>query len=405
MKRHFAIDLCAGAGGLSLGLHESGFDVLGVERDGDAWRTHRENVGPCRLADIFDYHHYDKAVLVGGGIPCQPFSLAGKGEGMGRKDGTAFRELIRIGQESSADVLLIENVRGLLARKHGESPVIEVIQEAMRAAGYWPTYTVLDAADFGVPQHRDRLFVVAFRHLEALIEFRWPEATHGPGLLPWVSVRQALNLGGGQFAHGLPEGAASWQGMRSLNVDEPATAVGAFSRPEKLNPLDSPSPCIMASEQRGALNFGSRGAKTKPRRATDILNPALALLDRPASTVSAGGTAAGGAEPFPNQAYRDGLQAELAEAGILDRPATTVDTHLKVARAGRSGRAGESQQVGAVRLTVEQLAILQDFPPGFSFHGNATSQHRQVGNAVPPRLAEAVGRQIHAALVASKVFR
>lgn len=394
-----AIDLCAGAGGLSLGLARAGFDVLGVERDGDAWRTHRENVGPCRLADLTEFHHYDKAVLVGGGVPCQAFSNAGKGEGMGRKDGRLFRELIRIGQEASADVLLIENVRGLLARKHGERPVIEIIESEIRAAGYWPTWTVLDAADYGVPQHRDRLFVVAFRHLEALIDFRWPDPTHGPGLLPWVSVRHALGLGNGAFAAGKPNG-TGYQGMRSLDVDAPATTVGCGNNAEKLSPLDLPSPCVMASEQRGALNFGSRGAKTNPRRATDILNPALALLDRPSPTVKSNSWHEGTSDRASQRPMGE-LQAELAEAGLLDRPGTTVSSRAVLDAAGNH----KSQHDGAVRMSLEQLAILQDFPPGFRFHGNVTSQHRQVGNAVPARLGEAVGRQILAALRSSKVLR
>jgi DNA (cytosine-5)-methyltransferase 1 len=71
-----ALDVCAGAGGLSLGLHRAGFDVLGVEVDADACETHRANVGPCEEASIVDWHPPRSFALVAGGVPCQGFSVA-----------------------------------------------------------------------------------------------------------------------------------------------------------------------------------------------------------------------------------------------------------------------------------------------------------------------------------------
>ena len=91
-----AIDVCAGAGGLSLGLQLAGFDVLGVERDGPAVEVHRRHVGPCELADVETWHPSEPADLVAGGPPCQPYSDAGKRLGLYDPRGSLFRHLVRI---------------------------------------------------------------------------------------------------------------------------------------------------------------------------------------------------------------------------------------------------------------------------------------------------------------------
>lgn len=162
----------------------------------------------------------------------------------------------------------------------------------------------------------------------------------------------------------------------------------------------------------------------------------LSLLDEPSATVSAGGTETGGAEPFANAAYRRRLGAalldmpasvitsradspqngssasnrahrralvgELAANGLLDRPSTTVNTGP---RASLPGHHDNAQQPGhksrglGTRLTLDQRAALQGFPPGFVFHGKTmASRDKQVGNAVPSQLGEALGRAIRVAL-------
>ena len=381
------VEVCAGAGGMGLGLHRAGWTGTGMEINADAVATHNANVGPCILADITTASAPHAADLVAGGVPCQTFSVAGEQAGLDDPRGQLFASLLRIGVEANARCILLENVRGLVS-----CGALPVILTAFRAAGYEPVHTLLCAADYGVPQNRVRLFIAGFRCADDLARFQWPAPSHGApgnlyGLPRWRTVRDALALPAGDYAHGpLPHARKSGsQWMMVVNVDAPARTVAGRNNAD--------------------------------------------LLDRPAHTVSAGGTASGGAEPFANAGYRkrlaaamataldrpsptvtgqcqdlsfgganvrDSLRAALAAAGLIDRPATTVDSRGALSTAGHH----TSNKAGAVRLTIAQLAALQSVPAGFAFVGNLSSQHRQVGNAVPPLLAEAMGRSIAAALYA-----
>jgi DNA (cytosine-5)-methyltransferase 1 len=404
-----ALDCCAGAGGLSLGLQRAGFDVHGVELDVVACETHRSMVGPCDNVSLWDYESLERFELVAGGIPCQSHSTAGKRGGTCDPRGQLYIPFLRIAQQAQARAVLIENVRGMLtspSATHGTA--LHEVVAAVRAAGFeHAVHNVLNAADYGVPQCRHRLFVVGFRSADDARRFEWPRQTHSRdggglfGLRRWVSVREALGLGGGSMVR--DAGAGAEREPRSLDelsytiragasgrapggvrlLDQPAHTVSTggvdtggaepFANATyrkrlsaELSALDQPAPCVTATEHKSANRFGSKGATTGPRRCGDQLNPLL---------------------------------TELAAAGVLDRPSTAVDTTDRLSAAGHH----KTNKHGAVRLTVEQLAALQAFPRDFVFSGTKTQQHRQVGNAVPPPLAEAVGRSIRYALEPDEV--
>ena len=223
-----AIDLCAGAGGLSRGLHLAGFKVRGVERVPRAVETHRYNVGPCELADIATWRPPHRAELVAGGVPCQPFSTQGARRGFDEEHhhgslfgaeverrGHLYEHLIRVAVEAEARAVLLENVPGL--GQWNEGAALAAIVAAMRAAGFVRVeVATLDAADYGVPQHRKRLFVAGIRG-GASEAFRWPDPTRGLGRIPWVTVREALR----------PTGNLLEELERAGLADRPATTISA----------------------------------------------------------------------------------------------------------------------------------------------------------------------------------
>lgn len=379
------IEVCAGAGGLALGLTRAGWSGTGIEFDPDAAATHRQ-VGPCLEADVVGLPAPHGADFVAGGVPCQPFSMAGLGRCLDDDRGGLFRELLRIAGEAGARAVLIENVRGMVSRG-----AVHPILAEIRAAGFHCTYALLNAADYGVPQNRKRLFVVGFRDKAALARFRFPAPTHGApnnlfGLPRWRTVRDALSLPAGDYRTGRMEGASGWNGQRFVDADLPANTIAASKATDFLSPLDRPGPTI---DTTGSFNEGSG-------RIRSTMRAALSRLDEPAPTISAGGADTGGAEPLANARVRREFFAALEDAGLADRPGTSISCDPRLPAAGHHHH---HHQDGAVRLSPRQCARLQAFPDDFEFVGNTRkSLHRQIGNAVPPPLGEALGRAVYAAL-------
>lgn len=384
------VEVCAGAGGLGLGLHRAGWTGTGMELDTDAVATHNTHVGPCVRADVTVAAAPHEADLVGGGVPCQPFSTAGNGEGLDDPRGQLFRSLLRIADESKARCVLMENVRGLLSKG-----VLAVVYQGFRAHGFHPVHALLNAADYGVPQNRVRLFILGFRDTADLARFRWPSPTHGApgnlfGLPPWITVRKALGLTG-DFKVGRIDGATGWDGQRLLDVDAVSHVVTSRSNPELLCQLDAPAPTIVAGTH--GLPGGEPNGRPS-RRPLAALAQSISRLDRPAPTIASGGADTGGAEPITNARVRRELLNELSAAGLIDRTSTTVDSTGRASKAWHH----ESNKTGAVRLTVRDCARLQSFPDDVEFTGTITSQFRQVGNAVPPPFGYELGRAVRTAL-------
>ncbi len=387
-----ALDLCAGAGGLSLGMQRAGFDVLGIELDADAIETHRRHVGPCEAADLRTYHPAPGFDITAGGVPCQPFSAAGLSLGLADPR-YLVPDFLRIAREAGSRAVMLENVRGLVLKPKAFRAVLDLFERE-----WLTTWTVVDAADYGVPQHRDRLFVVGFKSSADRARFRWPEPTHAPpgGLFgrPYRTVREALSLGDAPRAVGRIDGASGWQGQRLIDVDAPGFAIGTRNNADL---LDRPAPCVTATEQKSAMS-GSQ-PMSRRRRASERLSEALGALDQPAPCVRANSGHEAADKERASRRPMANVTAELEAAGLADRPSTVVSAAAqgRVPPAGHHNR----QLNGAVRLSVEQCVLLQGFPAGWTWTGNKGSQHRQVGNAVPPALGEAMARAVRRALEGS----
>jgi DNA (cytosine-5)-methyltransferase 1 len=173
------IDLFAGIGGIRLAFEHAGLRcVFTSEWDPYAQRTYRANFGDQPQGDItrIDAADIPPFDVLCGGFPCQPFSSIGKRAGFAHPtQGTLFYDIVRILQAHRPKAFLLENVKGLT--NHDGGRTWREIQRSLRALDYGVTERVLDAADYGLPQHRERIYIVGFRHDGGWQRhFRWPEA-------------------------------------------------------------------------------------------------------------------------------------------------------------------------------------------------------------------------------------
>lgn len=309
------VELCAGAGGQALGLERAGFEhKLAVEIDRDACNTLRLNRPDWHVLqadlNVFSGKEFAGIDLLAGGLPCPPFSKAGKQLGE-LDERNLFPAGLRLVEEMRPRAVMFENVKGFLDPRFETYRCL--IEDRLKSLGYCVSTRLLNASDYGVPQLRPRVVLVALQP-EAMSFFVWPEPSSiskgvGDTLLPLMASRGW-------------EGATRWASLASSIAP---TLVGG-------------------SKKHGGPDLGP----TRARKSWAALGVnGLSIADEP---------------PPP---------------GFADMP----------------------------RLTVQMAALIQGFPPEWRFSGRKTTAYRQVGNAFPPPVAEAVGRQIAQALRMTSMLR
>ena len=195
-RRINTLSLFSGAGGLDIGFHDAGFDVKEmVEIEKSFASTLKVNAEPGEIFESSIVHAQDvrtfhanpdtKYDFIIGGPPCQTFSAAGRRaagvKGTSDPRGVLFEQYVRLLGETNPMGFLFENVYGIVGAEGGEP--WKLIVDSFEAAGYILSYRILDTADFGTPQHRERLFILGIRSdIYANLEkgFRFPEPSHGP---------------------------------------------------------------------------------------------------------------------------------------------------------------------------------------------------------------------------------
>jgi DNA (cytosine-5)-methyltransferase 1 len=167
-EREIVLDIFAGCGGLSLGFEAVGYQTFGYEMLPDACETYNRNLnGKCLTEKLETGFDYPQADIIIGGPPCQPFSRFGFGHQKGKHDTRdGFPIFIEAIKKCRPKIFLFENVRGLLYSKG----YFDVILTELQQLGYIIDYQLLNAVHFGVPQNRERLFVVGHRS-----EFHFPK--------------------------------------------------------------------------------------------------------------------------------------------------------------------------------------------------------------------------------------
>ncbi len=308
-SRFTSIEICAGAGGQALGLERAGFEHLAlVEIEPLACETLRANRPTWNVieADVreFDAAGFLSVDLLAGGVPCPPFSIAGRQMGQ-HDERDMFPEAIRLAAECRPKAILIENVKGLLTTKF--DIYRKQIEAAFEALGYSGLWKLVQAADFGVPQLRPRAVFVAFSD-DYLSYFHWPEKK----ALPPPTVGEVL-----------------FDEMASLGWER-------------------------------VVEWKTKANKIAP-------------------TLVGGSKKHGGADLGPTRARQAWAALGINGKGLTEKPPVNgFDGHPM--------------------LTLQMAATIQGFPKDWFFCGKKTPAYRQIGNAFPPPVAEAIGRQIISAL-------
>lgn len=378
-----SVELFAGAGGLAIGMSNAGFHHAAViEWDHDACETFRENQRhrlksieqwPLYEGDVnlFDYSSLSDIVVVSGGPPCQPFSLGGKHRGyMDKRD--MFPEAVRAVRDLRPKAFIFENVKGLMRETFTD--YLEYVQMQLTHPSFvrhkgesWREHRsrleqhhtsrkdrteynvvvrLLNAANYGVPQRRERVFFVGFRS-DVGVEWSFPEGDYSENALlrsQWVTEEY-------------------WDRHRVSKRERPGPTERQRARIERLRSdylLDTTKfPWLTVRDAIGDLPDPER----KP------LNGILNHVFNP------------GARSYPGHT-----------GSPLDEPAKTL-------KAGDHGVPGGENMLarvdGTVRyFTVREAARLQTFPDDYAFRGAWTEAMRQLGNAVPVLLAETVAKSV-----------
>lgn len=397
--------LFEGCGGSTAGLHAAGYTTVGFEYWQAAVTCAQANGFDARLHDLSDPtldHLVPYAPLWWASPPCQPFSAAGAGEGeFDDRDG--FPWLLRLTALRLPDVLIVENVKGLTFRKH--SAYLCAVLEGFRALGYEVDWKVLMAADYGVPQTRERCIIICRRDGDPIT---WPAPTHcetgGMFTDKWVTMADALGWGMDRPSYTVLSGGtetggaerftpAARKAMRaSIGDDGEGSAIEIVGLSDVAVELVPQQVRDLGGEFVG-VHGGVADGDSDGVHSHHLHQPANPV--KPQSLLLSPGVTSAQpnrrlydptAEPSPTVAFGHDVSS-----WCWTRPATTIAGDDRVFQPGGHHLPGEQSQ-NAIRLTIPGLATLQGFPPDWKWTGTKTQQARMVGNACPAPLVEALVR-------------
>lgn len=343
------IDLFSGAGGMSLGARNAGVDVqIAVENDKYAAATYLRNHQPklgVFTNDIRNFTKIDlfnplqKEVVLFGGPPCQGFSTSNqRTRNLQNKNNWLFQEFIRVLKMYMPDYLVFENVRGILETEAGKF-VDEIIKQ-FRLLGYQCEYKILNSSNFGVPQKRDRFFIIGSLNSAP------PSFPSGNNEI--VTVQEAI----GDLCD-LPNGHAV----------------------SYLEYQNNPNSCY-SREMRKGLKGCENNLVTKN---ADFILERYKYIPQ-----------GGNWENIPDELMSNYTDKSRCHTGIYHRLLPDAPSII-------IGNFRKNMLIHPWRdrgLSVREAARLQSFPDDFIFEGSIGFQQQQVGNAVPPRLAKAIFKKI-----------
>lgn len=362
-RRPLAIDLFCGCGGLGLGLERAGYDVvLSIDHDPRALESHRHNLpGTALDLDLSDPARTGRLVelvekadapvdLVAGGPPCQPFSRAGKSKIRSLvEDGTRpeederallWQSFLDVVERLAPAAVLMENVPDMALGD--ELAVLRIMSERLERLDYDVEARLVDAWRHGVPQHRQRLILIARRDGRPIL---WPEEQ------PLVTLREAIG--------DLPR-----LGQSTGKLEQPYRRRGRKNR-------------FLALARQGMEDAVVHDHVTRPVREDDLeafklMKPGTRYADLPERL----------------RRYRADIFDDKYNRLDWDDLSRSITAHI--AKDGYWYIHPEEHRT----LTVREAARIQTFPDRFRFSGARSDAFRQIGNAVPPALGEAIGRAL-----------
>lgn len=387
---HEVVDLFAGPGGWSVAAQRLGLREMGIETDKAAHLTRRAAGFHTIRASVTDLgpEHFPRARGLIASPPCQTFSMAGRGAGrkaletvLTAVEGMAHGLRYPLTEwEDPRTGLVLEPLRWVLdAHAMGRLfrwvaleqvptvlPVWQTFAPILEALGYSVAVGNLQAEQYGVPQTRKRAILIASLDREVALPAPTHSRYHGrakarldPGVLPWVSMAQALGWG---------------------HTDQPSpTVTGGGAATGGADPYGPRARAEMAElDKRAAVvQFGNQD------------NSAIRAPDEPAATIRYGARM-----NALDWVMVNGAMAKSAVRSASE-PAPTIRGGHDTANRVWTARGVEGVSDAArVRVTVEEAAALQSFPEGFPWQGVKTKRYQQVGNAIPPLLAEAVLQEV-----------
>ncbi len=343
------LDLFCGCGGLSLGFHRAGFNVLaGIDAWKDALVTHEKNLPDSKavFADLFKFtpeelkrdHGIKSVDVIVGGPPCQGFSIAGK-RIVDDKRNKLYKSFVEFVRFYKPRAFVMENVPNLLSLADGI--VRDAIIKDFTDIGYHVSYKILTASDYGTPQNRRRVFFIGFR--DANVKYEFPKPEFGTPTQPFVTCRDAIS-----------------------DLD--------FIGDTDLLPECADYKIAPQSEFQ----------KKMREHAKKLLNHVATIHTEQTRRIIAMVPDGGNYKCLPKELWGT-RKVHIAWTRMRsDKPCFTIDC-------GHNHHFHYS----ANRVpTVREAARIQSFPDDFEIIGIKSSQLKQVGNAVPPLLAEAVAKSV-----------
>lgn len=354
MNAYKVIDLFAGVGGLSYGFaHNGNFKIImanELEKDiAKAYILNHPTVNMiqgdiCELTEtqIREATNGESIDIIVGGPPCQSYSTLGKRQMDTRAH--LFEQYCRILSVVQPKLFLFENVSGLLSMQNGT--LIEVIKKKFSELGYDVKCKLLNAVNYGVPQYRERVILVGMKNQNT---FEYPKPTHGPCLLPYLTVEDAFS------------------DLPSLKSGEESTEYGSEPRNDFQRYLRANSTTLTENKA--------------PKNGEHLIRIMEALPD------------GGSKDDLPEEIRPKSGYGNTYAKMWWKKPAPTVTRNFATPSSSRCVHPRDSRA-----MTTREGARLQSFPDDYKFYGSHTTRNLEIGNAVPPLLSIALAEKVAEAM-------